>query len=99
MHTESARTDEPQPKFAFGRIVATPNALSKIPNVEILAALARHVRGDWGDLGKEDHDANERALIDGDRLFSRYWSSGNIKFWIITEGDRSATTILLPEDY
>jgi len=99
MHTESAHIDEPHPKFAFGRIVATPNALSKIPNEEILAALARHVRGDWGDLGKEDRDANEQALIDGGRLFSRYWSSSGIKFWVITEADRSATTILLPEDY
>jgi hypothetical protein len=99
MNQPSARNDEPQAKFPFGRIVATPNALTQIPNEEILKALSRHLQGDWGTLDSEDWKANERALKQGGRLFSAYQSSQNEKFWIITEADRSVTTILLPEDY
>jgi hypothetical protein len=86
------------PKFLFGRTVATPNALNKIPNDEILNALSRHVRGDWGILDAEDWSANERALAEGNRLLSAYDSKQGIRFWIITEWDRSVTTVLLPED-
>ncbi len=91
--------DEVQPKFPFGQIVSTPNALNQIPGDEILVALSRHVRGDWGTLDAEDRKSNDRALAHGGRLFSAYHSTANIKFWIITEADRSATTVLLPEDY
>lgn len=86
-------------KFPLGQIVATPNALDSIPPDEIQGALARHVRGDWGTLDVEDWNANEQALLHGGRLFSAYHSTQNIKFWIITEHDRSVTTVLLPEDY
>jgi len=99
MHQHSARNDEPKRKFPLGRIVATPNALNQIPNDEILRAVSRHVQGDWGTLDAEDWIANERALKEGGRLFSQYHSIQNIKFWIITEADRSVTTVLLPEDY
>jgi hypothetical protein len=95
----SAHADELQPKFPFGRLVATPNALATIPNDEILHALARLIRGDWGMLDQHDWNANERALKGGGRLFSQYYSKQEEKFWIITESDRSATTVLLPEDY
>ena len=88
-----------QPKFSLGQIVATPNALNQIPNDEILNAVSRHVRGDWGTLDAEDLQSNERALRSGGRLFSSYLSSQNVKFWIITEHDRSVTTVLLPMDY
>ena len=87
------------PKFPLGHIVATPNALHEIPQDEIQTALARHAQGDWGVLEAEDLKSNERALQSGGRLFSEYHSAQKIKFWIITECDRSATTILLPEDY
>ena len=87
------------PKFSLGQIVATPNALSQIPNDEIFIALSRHVRGDWGELDPEDRNSNEQALKGEGRLFSAYLSAQSIKFWIITECDRSVTTILLPEDY
>ena len=87
------------PKFSLGRTVATPNALANIPNDEIQNALSRHIRGDWGTLDAEDVQSNERAVQLGGRLFSQYYTSQNKKFWIITECDRSATTILLPEDY
>jgi hypothetical protein len=99
MNQPSARIDEPKAKFPFGQVVATPHALTQIPNDEILKALSRHVQGDWGTLDAEDKNANERALKHGGRLLSAYESSRSIKFWIITEADRSVTTILLPEDY
>jgi hypothetical protein len=99
MNQSSARNDEPQAKFPFGRIVATPNALTQIPNDEILKALSRHLQGDWGTLDADDRNANERALKNGGRLVSAYESARGVKFWIITEADRSVTTILLPEDY
>jgi hypothetical protein len=87
------------PKFLFGQTVITPNALSKLTNGDILPALARHVIGDWGELDPEDKQANDKALIEGTRLLSAYSSSQNLTFWIITEWDRSVTTILMPEDY
>jgi len=96
---QNAIGDSTSPKFLLGSIVATPHALSKIPNDEILHALSRHVRGDWGALDPEDRDANENALLKGGRLFSAYHSVRNIKFWIITEWNRKVTTVLLPEDY
>jgi hypothetical protein len=86
-------------KFLLGRIVATPNLLASVPNLEILSALERHVRGDWGTLDAEDRDANENALKHGGRLFSAYHSTQGVKFWIITEWNRAVTTVLLPEDY
>jgi hypothetical protein len=86
-------------KFSLGQIVATPNALAHIPNPEILRALARHHQGDWGALDAEDKEANDQALTSGNRLLSAYVSESGTRFWIITEHDRSVTTILLPEDY
>jgi len=86
-------------KFQLGRLVATPNALEHIPGPEILTALQRHMIGDWGDVCADDLAANENALVSETRLFSVYQSAGGTKFWIITEADRSSTTVLLPEDY
>lgn len=99
MDSADRAVDEPAAKFAFGRLVATPNALSNIPNDEIPAALSRHLQGDWGEMDSHDWQSNERALRQGGRLFSQYHSTTGVKFWIITEADRSATTVLLPEDY
>ena len=87
------------PKFALGQLVATPNVINSIPNDEILVALGRHSNGDWGEMDADDKAANERALQGGERLFSSYYSKEKVKFWIITEWDRSVTTVLLPEDY
>lgn len=88
-----------QPKFSPGQLVATPNALNCIPPDEIIAALTRHLRGDWGEVCAEDKRANNAALAKGGRLLSVYRSKRDIKFWLITEADRSVTTVLLPEDY
>ena len=86
-------------QFPLGRLVATPNALEHIPNPEILAALQRHLTGDWGDVDEHDREENELSLKEGFRLLSVYRSATGVKFWIITEADRSRTTVLLPEDY
>ena len=86
-------------KFETGRLVATPAAMETVMWAEMVAALARHVCGDWGDLGDEDKARNDASLKSGDRLFSAYHTVGGEKFWIITEADRSCTTVLLPEDY
>lgn len=86
-------------KFLLGHVTVTRNALNRIPADEILRAVARHERGDWGELGREDIEANESALKEGGRLVSRYVSTNQVKFLIITEWNRKLTTVLLPEDY
>lgn len=86
-------------KFALGQIVATPNALGTVSKEEITRSIQRHRTGDWGDVSGEDRQANDLALIDGSRLFSVYHTKADVKYWIITESDRSVTTVLLPEDY
>ena len=89
----------PTARFRLGRIVATPNALSHLTQDDILAGIQRHQSGDWGDVDEHDRQANDQALVEGTRLFSVYHSTTRLKFWIISEADRSVTTVLLPEDY
>ena len=86
-------------RFAPGRLVATPAALNAVLRSEMMDALWRHLHCDWGDVSAEDARRNDQALHHRERLFSAYHTRDNVKFWIITEEDRSATTILLPEDY
>ncbi len=87
------------PRFPLGQTVITAKAASVLADSDILAALSRHVRGDWGELEEHDRAANDRALVEGTRILSAYRSSTGVRFWIITEWDRSITTLLLPEDY
>ncbi len=87
------------PSLTLGQIVATPNALAHITQTDITLALARHVVGDWGELCAEDKQVNDQALTEGMRILSAYHAANGTKFWIITEADRSVTTVLLPEDY
>ena len=61
--------------------------------------IQRHQAGDWGDVDSHDRQANDRALIEGTRLLSVYHATKGIKFLLITEADRSVTTVLLPDDY
>jgi len=89
----------PVAKFRLGRIVSTPHALESLTPEDILMGIQRHQAGDWGDLDKEDVMANDQALLDGTRIISAYTSASGTKFWLLTEADRSATTVLLPEDY
>lgn len=85
--------------FDAGKFFATPGAIQDIPPAEMADAMYRHLRGDWGNVGIVDWKANETALEDGSRLFSVYRTKAGTKFWIITESDRSATTVLLPSEY
>lgn len=80
-------------------MVITATAVQQLANLNVLAALARHVRGDWGDVDDEDWEANERALVEGTRLLSVYRSAGGVKFWVITERDHSVTTGGLLEEW
>jgi hypothetical protein len=88
-------------KFALGQTVATPGSLDVIDKAGHLPVefLLRHHHGDWGELDPEDRRENERALRLGGRLLSSYRTRLDAKLWIITEWDRSATTLLLPEEY
>lgn len=86
-------------EFLMGNLYATPGVLGAVASDELLACLGRHARGDWGECGSEDWEANERALVEGARLFSVYKLASGVKLWIITEADRASTTALLPEEY
>jgi hypothetical protein len=89
-------------KFPLGQLVATPGAAEAFARnkQEPTEFLRRHWRGDWGDLeDPEDIEENEFSLVRGYRLLSRYILRDGTVVWIITEADRSATTILLPEEY
>jgi hypothetical protein len=86
-------------KFPLGQTVITRNAPNQLHPEDIPIALGRHAAGDWGDVCDEDRRENESSLSQGFRLLSVYHDRNEVKFWIITEADRSATTVLLPEDY
>lgn len=85
--------------FSLGQLVMTTNALHTLQEEDVRSAIGRHARGDWGDLELEDKTANDNALAHGGRLFSAYHDATGVKFYVITEWDRSLTTVLLPEDY
>jgi hypothetical protein len=89
------------PRFALGQVVATPGALEALEEAGQLPQefLHRHVVGDWGELDEHDREANERAVHGGDRIFSSYLTKKGAKLWVITEYDRSVTTLLLPSEY
>lgn len=86
-------------RFPTGQLLSTPGVLREIGVEEMMAAFYRHSMGDWGDVCPEDWRSNDHAIRHGLRLLSAYHSKSGQKFWIITEADRSATTILLPEEY
>lgn len=90
-----------QPKFSLGRLVATPGALTALEQAGQTPHefLSRHVQGDWGDLDEHDRNENAFSLDKCLRILSAYHLKDGTKIWIITEADRSATTILLPEEY
>ena len=94
-----ALTKPDQPRFSLGKIALTPGALKTLAKGAFRTALERHVRGDWGLVDAEDAAENELALREGFRLFSVYEDAELTRFWVITEADRSSTTILLPDEY
>ena len=84
------------PKSSFVDFKAVKSAITQD---DILLGIQRHQAGDWGELSDENREANDQALVQGTRILSAYTAITGTRFWIITEADRSATTVLLPEDY
>lgn len=85
--------------FSLGQVVTTPSARDLLNREDVALALTRHARGDWGNCTKADAQENELSLKEGFRLLSVYHDRDQTEFWIITEADRSVTTILLPSEY
>ena len=90
-----------QPAFELSQIVATPGALAALKKAGQQPGefLTRHVNREWGDIPDEDRRENEYSLEHGFRLLSAYKTNAGDRLWIITEADRSVTTLLLPEEY
>ena len=91
-----------QPKFSLGTAVITPDAAAALQRIgqSAWSLISQHIAGQWGQLEDEDKQANEDALIQGDRLFSSYLLNDGVTIvWCITEADRSSTCLLLPENY
>ena len=88
-------------QLQLGQIVSTPGALAAFEESGEQPGkfLRRHACGDWGDLSEEDRKENEFSLVNGFRLLSSYTLSSGTRIWVITEADRSSTTLLLPEEY
>ena len=90
--------------FDIGKVVATRGVHERMTQdlqfMEFIGrCLGRHVEGDWGEVCKEDREINQEALIIGNRVMSVYSHVDNTKVWVITEADRSVTTVLFPEEY
>lgn len=94
-------SESAKPMSELGALVITQgvDALMRAQRLDPFHYFGRHMQGDWGDVCDEDRQLNEDALIDGNRLMSVYNVNAELKIWIITEADRSVTTILLPEEY
>jgi hypothetical protein len=91
----------PTTSVPLGQLVITPaaHAAFERTNEKVIRFVSRHRNSDWGDVDDEDKAANDKAVAEGGRLHSAYRLNDGTGFWIITEADRSATTILLPSDY
>lgn len=85
-------------RSSLGQIFAT-KCLQTLTQRELTLGLGRHLHCDWGDVDEYDRQANEHALENGERIFSVYRTSAGLKFYVITEANRSMTTILMAEDY
>lgn len=89
-----------KPKFKYGQIIMTRGADATLDIYDVVMGLHRHTSGDWGEVSEQSKELNEESLQGGGgNIMSAYTDRNGVKFWIITEHDRSATTILLPEDY
>ena len=89
------------PLFNLGDVVATPAALNALQSCNVTPAqlLHLHVNGNWGSVGEEDAKTNDAAVHNGERILSSYRIGEHTRIWVITEWDRSVTTILLPSEY
>jgi hypothetical protein len=99
--TDQCSNSKQAPLFPLGQVVATPGALDVLDRTATNAGtlLRRHQAGDWGAVPEEDAELNREALEHGSRLLSSYPLGDDMRIWIITEADRSVTTLLLPEEY
>ncbi|CAJ0701064.1 plasmid related protein [Ralstonia wenshanensis] len=99
--TEPSLPALPPPRLPLGQLVATPAAIAALAaaDVSIFKLVNHHARGDWGDLSTEDLALNDLAAITGQRVLSSYLIGSGQKVWVVTEWDRSVTTVLLPDDY
>lgn len=90
-----------RPLFPLGQVCATPAAMDLMEQMSLspLEFIVRHVFGDWGQVCQDDRDANQAALQNGTRLLSAYEVPNGQRLWVLTEADRSVTTLLLPSDY
>jgi hypothetical protein len=90
-----------KPLFKLGQLVATPGALAALEKSgqSPMDFISRHVTGDWGELSDDDRKENQFSLEKGFRLLSSYKTDAGDRLWVITESDRSVSTILLPEEY
>jgi hypothetical protein len=88
-------------RFPLGRLVATPGAISALERagVDPVQYIARHATCDWGDVDAEDWAANDRALVDAQRLLSAYILPNGERLWILTEADRNSSCLLVPSEY
>ena len=86
-------------RFNPGTIVMTQGAMDALTQDDVFDALVRHLAGDWGNLDDVDRRQNDLAITHGGRILSTHQSRSDVKFWVITEADRSATTFLLPAEY
>lgn len=88
-------------RFRLGRLLMTPGAQDLIETGRLnpFLILGRHICGDWGEVNDEDKASNDRDVLSGNRLLSAYLATDGTRVWVITEADRSATTILLPGEY
>lgn len=94
-------TNKKEPRFLLGQVIATPGALEALESngQTPMELLQRHVVLDSGELDEEDQQTNLDAVENGGRIFSSYLLNDGTKIWVITEADRSATTLLLPDEY
>lgn len=84
----------------LGRVVVTGGAAERLSAADVATAIRRHSSGDWGDVDEHDWEANTLAVDDGGRILSVYHADSNgERFWVITEADRSVTTVLFPSEY
>ena len=90
--------------FEMGELYLTAGVNNRVEEearfkIFVTDCIKKHLRGEWGDLGKEDIKENELSLKEGFRVLSSYKYKDDIKVWIITEADRSSTTVLFPDEY
>lgn len=100
-HITAFMVNAPKPLFRPGQVVATPGAIAALDErgLAALSFLIRHLAGDWSEMDEEDQQANDYAVRHGLRVLSSYQLDAQQKIWLITEADRSSTTLLLPEEY